>query len=87
MERRPRDFGSPAVEGIKGCQMAGPSVGRAWQREKGESLETSCAGSFVCYLSAMYVLLSVIDAKRQFLCPSGAQQRVKNEAWILREGQ
>jgi hypothetical protein len=47
----PRDpllgHGFDGVEGIKGCQMAGRSIGKAWQREKGMPRGTSCR-KFAC---------------------------------------
>jgi len=45
-------LGTCSVERIKGCQMAGHSIGKAWQREKGKSLETRCVES----LLVVYVL-------------------------------
>jgi len=51
------------VEGIKVCQMAGQSIGKAWQREKGESLETRCVESllviYVLYVSLLSLMLSL----------------------------
>jgi len=50
------------VGGVKGCQVAGPSTGEAWQREKRESLENTLRRKLACCLCAICVLLSVIDA-------------------------
>jgi hypothetical protein len=44
------------VEGIKVCQMAGQSIGKAWQREKGESLGDALCRELACYLCAICVL-------------------------------
>jgi hypothetical protein len=50
------------VEGIKACQTASHSVGRAWQQGKGKALATRCVGSlFVVYL-CVSALLCLLDA-------------------------
>jgi hypothetical protein len=52
------------VEGIKGCQMTGRSLGRAWQLEEGENPKTRCVGNLLV-VSVCVSLLSLIDAERQ----------------------
>jgi hypothetical protein len=46
---------SCSVEVIEGCQLASVSIMRAWQRQKGESLEMRCVESlldvYLCGLS------------------------------------
>jgi len=50
------------VERIKACQMAGQSIGRAWQQGKRKALEIRCVGSLlVVYLCV--TLLCLVDAK------------------------
>ena len=59
------------------CQMAGRSIQLGKHgNERGESLETRCVESLLIAYMCVCLLLSLIDAKRQFLCSQGANERV-----------
>ena len=68
------------VEEIKVCQMAGRSISKHGNEGKGKPRDV-LNGRLACCL-CVCLLLSLVDAKRQFLCPQGANDQLARPHYV-----